>query len=538
MDSFIVFRSPFEAWEDNWTFVWLQLVYFAFAAVTFRHAWSAGGAARLLWFSAIGHGLWVEGFCYALPELDNFHHGKALVALFGGRMPLYVVVLYPAFYYSAAQLATSLLSIVSGGAIAPLEELRGVEEEVATLSADLLVPTVELSPKGSESSTRRSSSRTRSGLRKRAVAHETVASGDNAVAAGEQAVAAAFAVGSERSLVATAALTGLMTALIDTAYDMLGPKLLHWSWHADDPNVFERSGPFVPVSSYIFHITFSASWLVAGVLAWRSIAASRGSAASAAALTVASVTPFLLGVLQIQAVYVIPHDLYCVPTLTCLALVATIYLAVVLRRVFGERIACVPAQITTRPFLLMDARSSRLRAVFSGLWWFALSFIALAALADPSSLRDTDGIHQAIATAGSCDATTPMMSLGGTVDKSTHLCLVGDSSAPLPDSARPATAVGVRPGSRNGFASLSNVSPSLCGLPSQPLPFRVLLDPSKPASAAAGSSGWTMVGTQWGAEGAASSQWAMIAAVSVPMLLVAMLADAARQWEGGEAALW
>jgi hypothetical protein len=315
---------------------------------------------------------------------------------------------------------------------------------------------------------------------------------------------------------------------------MMGPKLLHWSWHADDPNVFERAGPFVPVSSYIFHITFAASWLVAGVLAWRFIAASRGAIGAFAALVVASVTPFVLGVMQIQMVYVIPHDLYCVPTLTCLGLVAGVYLAIALRRVFGSRLDQSGSQAITRPALVMDAKSSRLRGVFAGIWWFAISFIVLVAIADPSALSDTNGIHQSIATASACDETTPMMSLGGKVDKSSHLCLVDDAGTALAEAARPAKPVRVRAGSRSSFASLSVVPAAQCVMPQQILPFRVLLDATAEAGAATGSSRWTMVGTPWGAEGAASSHWAMIASVSVPMLLVTMLAEAARQWEGGE----
>lgn len=47
--------------------------------------------------------------------------------------------------------------------------------------------------------------------------------------------------------------------LIDIPFDIMGIKMLWWTWHDTDPNIFDRHY-WVPWTSYIFHMTFSFSF--------------------------------------------------------------------------------------------------------------------------------------------------------------------------------------------------------------------------------------------------------------------------------------
>ncbi len=443
--TFLVWRDPVEAWEENWTFVVLQLAMFALATATLVHAIRVGRAGLLLWLAAVGHGLFVEGFCYALPELDNFHHGRALVAIFGGRMPGYVVVLYPAFYYSAAQLASMLL----GGLGSQFSGLRAL------------------------------------GRRRREASSEGVV---------------------DVELVATAALTGLLTALVDVPYDAMGPKLLHWSWHPDDPNVFERTGPFIPTTSFIFHITFAASWLLVGAAASRvARMPCCGKLGWIPALLVASLLPFPLGVMQIQLFYVVPHDLACVPTATCLAAAVGAYLVVIVLCAWWLR-----GGVTRR----VDPSIRRVSAlpVLALLSVFSCCFVAFAALADPAGLSDT-GVHLPVAVSEeACSRTETMLSLGGVATKSMHLCS-------LPDRASSGGPLPLRPGDRSSFPLVGHTLPAAhCAMPEVPHPFRVANSASEAQAGVIRK--WTMIGTEWGAEGPASTRAAMLMVVCWPVALM------------------
>lgn len=52
---------------------------------------------------------------------------------------------------------------------------------------------------------------------------------------------------------------GLVVVLIDIPFDIMGIKLLWWTWHDTDPNVFDRMF-WVPWTSYYFHATFASSF--------------------------------------------------------------------------------------------------------------------------------------------------------------------------------------------------------------------------------------------------------------------------------------
>jgi hypothetical protein len=442
--SFVVTRSPLEAFSENWTFVCLQGVYCILALASFRHAWTTGTVATIMWLAAVGHGLVVEGFCYAFPSLDSFYHGRAVVSLFEGRMPLYVVVLYPAFYHCATTLVVTLAANL--GVTHPItDELRGISSER------------------------------------------------------EQPQRRGYPSLSLGTPVALALATGLITALCDVGYDVLGPPLLWWQWHVDDPNTFERGLPFVPLTSFVFHMTFASSWFLLGTLLSFSFSVTNKtpllSPASLAVLALSSVLAFPFGAMQIQPLYVVPHDLYGVPTVVCLFATVCAYVALVVGCARGGNAR--PAEAP------LGVRSETVR-LFSTMQFFALFFVIMAAVvSDPSTLTDS-GIHQPVAwTPEMCAKTEAMVTVAGTVYKHENLC------------ADQATGE-VEPGSRDKLDPFEKAHYAL--------PFRVETFPAQQ-----GTKRWTMRGTPWGTQGVESSRLAILMAVIPPTLLVIMLCEVAKR---------
>jgi len=53
---------------------------------------------------------------------------------------------------------------------------------------------------------------------------------------------------------------GLGAVMLDMPYDIMGIKLVWWTWHDTDPNIFDRMN-WVPWNSYYFHASFACSFV-------------------------------------------------------------------------------------------------------------------------------------------------------------------------------------------------------------------------------------------------------------------------------------
>uniref|UniRef100_A0A7E5A239 Transmembrane protein n=2 Tax=Panagrellus redivivus TaxID=6233 RepID=A0A7E5A239_PANRE len=53
---------------------------------------------------------------------------------------------------------------------------------------------------------------------------------------------------------------GLGAVMLDMPYDIMGIKLVWWTWHDDDPNIYDRMN-WVPWNSYYFHASFACSFV-------------------------------------------------------------------------------------------------------------------------------------------------------------------------------------------------------------------------------------------------------------------------------------
>lgn len=52
---------------------------------------------------------------------------------------------------------------------------------------------------------------------------------------------------------------GLGAVMLDMPYDIMGIKLVWWTWHDTDPNIYDRMN-WVPWNSYYFHASFACSF--------------------------------------------------------------------------------------------------------------------------------------------------------------------------------------------------------------------------------------------------------------------------------------
>lgn len=101
-DWLITFNDPLIKWEQQPTYVVVEMVYLIFALLTFIHSRQAGGRFPYLWWTSLLHGLVVEMASYWLPDVDSFWHSQSTVMLLGRRLPLHIMLLYPVFIYTAS----------------------------------------------------------------------------------------------------------------------------------------------------------------------------------------------------------------------------------------------------------------------------------------------------------------------------------------------------------------------------------------------------------------------------------------------------
>jgi hypothetical protein len=104
----MIVRNPF---AQPLSFVGLEIVVLACAALTLVHATRAWRDRRELlplftWVAIVSYGVAMEIVSYS--TVDNFTHGPFTVMLYRGRLPLYIVGLYPALLYTGIAAARRL----------------------------------------------------------------------------------------------------------------------------------------------------------------------------------------------------------------------------------------------------------------------------------------------------------------------------------------------------------------------------------------------------------------------------------------------
>ncbi|XP_055611366.1 uncharacterized protein LOC129757973 [Uranotaenia lowii] len=98
---FVNFQDPWELYRAQPSYIWCQVAFFIGTILCLVHAFKRGGRWPYLFLGALLHGLVVELITYFVPSIDNFWHSKTPIDFFGHRLPLYIICLYPVFYYQA-----------------------------------------------------------------------------------------------------------------------------------------------------------------------------------------------------------------------------------------------------------------------------------------------------------------------------------------------------------------------------------------------------------------------------------------------------
>ncbi|ESO87411.1 hypothetical protein LOTGIDRAFT_127893, partial [Lottia gigantea] len=209
---------------------------------------------------------------------------------------------------------------------------------------------------------------------------------------------------------------GLAVVLLDVPYDIMGIKLLWWTWHDDDPNIFDRHYQ-VPWTSYYFHATFASAFAIIfhGV---RGLLCSKvgkfQSAGFFSELVCAMITGLFampLGVLQFVPIYHPLHDSLKIHTEVCVLLLLVTYAVIVW---LSDRVPYLNARNSANPSNIFEITSIVIiHYVF---------YIYLVVTERPETIKAV-GYHQGV---GTCQETVNVQTpFGQVLSKRKNLC-IGD----------------------------------------------------------------------------------------------------------------
>uniref|UniRef100_A0A914C0X7 DUF7802 domain-containing protein n=1 Tax=Acrobeloides nanus TaxID=290746 RepID=A0A914C0X7_9BILA len=205
---------------------------------------------------------------------------------------------------------------------------------------------------------------------------------------------------------------GLGAVMLDMPYDIMGIKLLWWTWHDTDPNIYDRMY-WVPWNSYYFHASFACSfvWIlnftrkifVDDVYDWKKFGREFFCAFLAGTLA------FWFGSLQFALIYHPAHDIF---------------------GVHSEITTCVFLGIYAVIVWIADRHNKRPEARAGNTYWFDelalavathyLFYMVLVLVADPVNIV-AEGLHQPI---GPCNITQKVQTPTGLIlEKKKFLCL-------------------------------------------------------------------------------------------------------------------
>lgn len=208
---------------------------------------------------------------------------------------------------------------------------------------------------------------------------------------------------------------GLSVVLLDLPFDIMGIKLLWWTWHDDDPNIYDRHY-WVPWTSYYFHATFASSFTLIfhGV---RSVFCSKAhkfkSTGCICELLCAIVTGLFsmpLGVLQFVPVYHPLHDSFGIHSEVCVLMLISVYIFIVWT---ADR----NPPFSARSFTRIGTDSFE---IVVGVLLHYSFYIYLVLFSQPQNIKAI-GYHQPV---GPCDEPVPVKTpFGHMLQKNKYLCL-------------------------------------------------------------------------------------------------------------------
>ncbi|XP_076459728.1 uncharacterized protein LOC143292920 [Babylonia areolata] len=209
---------------------------------------------------------------------------------------------------------------------------------------------------------------------------------------------------------------GLSVVLFDIPFDIMGIKLLWWTWHDDDPNIYDRHY-WVPWTSYYFHAAFASSFTLIfhGV---RNVFCSRmakfqstGFFCELMCAVVTGLFSMPLGVLQFIPVYHPLHDSLGIHSEVCVLLLITVYMLVVWS---ADRYPFEAARTANSLGISIE--------VVVGVVLHYCLYVYLVVFSKPEKMKSL-GYHQPI---GPCEETVPVQTpFGHVLKKNKYLCVDG-----------------------------------------------------------------------------------------------------------------
>lgn len=209
----------------------------------------------------------------------------------------------------------------------------------------------------------------------------------------------------------------LADVVMDFPYDIVGIKLLWWTWHDTDPNIFDRHYS-VPWTSYLFHMTFASSLSFLFNMTWNNIVGDiqrltwfQKALRLSCCFVLVSLLSMPLGVLQFIPLYHVLHDIYHIHTEAITFIYVFIYGYMMWSSDRKQRSQGTSCQ--RREYSKFD--------LISVIVFIHYTFYIILALfvAHPENLKST-GLHE---TVGNCSSVSNITStIGMTLQKKTFLC--------------------------------------------------------------------------------------------------------------------
>uniref|UniRef100_A0AC35F6I6 Uncharacterized protein n=1 Tax=Panagrolaimus sp. PS1159 TaxID=55785 RepID=A0AC35F6I6_9BILA len=205
---------------------------------------------------------------------------------------------------------------------------------------------------------------------------------------------------------------GLGAVMLDMPYDIMGIKLLWWTWHDTDPNIFDRMN-WVPWNSYYFHASFACSFvwilrasrylLVQEVYDWKKFGR------EFFCVFLAGVGAFWGGTIQFALLYHPAHDIFGIHSeYTTVAFLAFYALIVYIADRSNRR----PESRAGNPYFF-DELSLAVCIHY-------MFYMMLVLVADPANIVSV-GLHQPI---GPCNVTQKVQTpTGAVLYKNKYLCI-------------------------------------------------------------------------------------------------------------------
>ena len=213
--------------------------------------------------------------------------------------------------------------------------------------------------------------------------------------------------------VAHASAVAIADVIIDVPFDIMGIKLVWWTWHDTDPNIFDRHYS-VPWTSYNFHMTFAWSLSFLFRVTWNLLVGEQkklkplsGILRAGTCLIVVSLMSMPLGVLQCTFHHFL-HDVFFIhPEITTLIYVF-VYGAIFWRA--DRRLSKSKAK---------KIKSKALAAIV--VIHYAFYMLLVVFYAKPEDIRAT-GLHEVVG--DDCQSESDVYTVTGMIlKKKTFLCV-------------------------------------------------------------------------------------------------------------------